>query len=47
MILVAAAVGAVVGLVQSVRDCFEDDDEVVLRISVDLGDLKSSAPPSA
>ena len=47
MIAVAGAVGVVLGLVQSVRDCCEDDEEVVLRISVDLGDLKSSSPPSA
>ena len=46
MIAIAAALGAVLGLVQSVRDCFEDE-EVLLRLTVNLGELKSSAPPSA
>ena len=47
MIAIAAALGVVVGLVQSVRDCFEDE-EVLLRITINLGgDLKSSSPPSA
>lgn len=41
---IAFAVGAVSGLVLAVRDCLEDD-EVILRVSVDIPELKSSAPP--